>query len=311
MVNIFSRYDEKSSKPSMRTEYLVLGAGGQVANALNAVIEDDVVLLGRGQLDLTDLGKVRGVVANMQPASIINAAAYTDVDGAEVAEGEAYAINATLPQALAEIALEMDIPLVHFSTDYVFDGLKNSAYDENDEPNPLNIYGKSKLAGDETIMQSGCKYLIFRTSSVYDAYSDNFFCKMLELGKKHKSLSVVSDQIHSPTYAPHLANAVMQAVDLAMDTEQSGDEFPSGLYNLAGTGYASWFEFAEAIFAVAKEQGYELRIEEVEPISAKDYNAVAKRPADSRLDCTKVKSEFGVHLPSWQEGLGNAIRLVV
>lgn len=289
---------------STRTKYLILGANGQVGQALNAAIESNsVVILGREQADFSKPGSLREVIAPINPEFILNAVAYTAVDKAESEEALAYAVNAGSVRVLAEYAKEKDIPLVHYSTDYVYDGSGTHARREDTPTAPLNAYGRTKLAGEEAIIASGCKYLIFRTSWVYDAYGKNFLNTMLKLGKEREELRVVADQIGAPTYAPHIAQATLDALQHALKQEV----FPSGIYHLCNGDETSWHGFAEAIFAGANKRGAELKVQRVLPIPASDYPTPAARPANSRLDCTKLRDVLGVTLPQWQVGLDNAL----
>lgn len=315
----------------MKQRILILGANGQVGRALNMLAEGDVVALTREEADLSKPQSLRGVVDSIQPDVILNAAAYTAVDKAEEEEALATIINAEAPGLLAEIAAKRKIPFVHYSTDYVFDGSGDKPWREDDQTAPLNAYGHSKLAGEQAIQAAGGQYLIFRISWVYDAYGKNFLNTMLRLGKDRETLKVVADQFGAPCYAAHIAAATLEILNRcspfagepksASDsvggnpptgsfyspTPPQGGSFPSGIYNMANTGVTSWHGFATAIFDEARKKGIELAVKEVLPIPASEYPTPAKRPNNSRLDCSKLRETFDITLPVWEEGLKAAV----
>ncbi len=274
---------------------------GQVAAALADILHDDAVIFSRSDadLDFSDYGSVVSKLSGYKPKFIVNAAAYTDVNKAESEEADAYLANATFPASLAIYCKERDIPLVHYSSDYVLSGEGNHPHKETEEATPLNAYGRTKLAGEHEIEKIGGKYLIFRTSWVYNHYSRNFFTTMLNLAKDREELSVVADQIGAPTYAPHLSHAIIQIMEKSLKMEK----FPSGLYHLCNSGETSWHDYAEEIFALARKKGVELKVKNVIPISTDKFPSPAKRPLNSRLDCSKVKEIFGVEMPDWKVGL--------
>jgi len=292
------------SPQQLRTRYLVFGANGQVGQALNAAIDDErVVILGRDQIDFTDVEALRSLVMRIAPEYIFNGVAYTAVDKAETEEALAYSINVEAVRVLAECAKELDIPLIHYSTDYVFDGAGEHPRTEDAPVAPLNAYGRSKLAGEQAIAEVGCKHLIFRTSWVYDAYGKNFLNTMLRLGAEREELRVVADQIGAPTYARHIAQASLDALMAALKMP----EFPSGVYHLCNAGETSWYGFAQAIFEGAAQRNMPLKVARVEPIASAQYPTPAARPLDSRLDCSKLRDVLGVTLPDWREGLAQAL----
>jgi dTDP-4-dehydrorhamnose reductase len=287
-----------------RTKFLILGANGQVGQALNAAISNpNVVILGREQADFSKPETLYDVIEAINPEYLFNAVAYTAVDKAESEESLATTINADAVRVLAQYAKNKDIPLVHYSTDYVFDGKGDNARTEDAPTNPLNAYGRSKLAGEKAIADVGCKHLIFRTSWVYDAYGKNFLNTMLKFGAEREEMRVVADQIGAPTYAPHIADASLLALKHALDMP----EFPSGIYHLCNAGETSWHGFAEAIFAGANKRGAELKVQRVLPIPASDYPTPAARPSNSRLNCAKLRDVLGVTLPDWHVGLEGAL----
>ncbi|WP_027967608.1 dTDP-4-dehydrorhamnose reductase [Halomonas halocynthiae] len=291
---------------------LITGGNGQVGFEL----QRQLCLLGevhaptRGELDLADENAVQGWLERHQPTLIVNAAAYTSVDKAENEPELARRLNAELPAQLASYAAEQSIPLVHYSSDYVYPGDGEQAWDESSPVGPLSVYGTSKLAGDEAIIASGCEHLIFRTSWVYSARGNNFMKTMLRLGGERDSLSVVSDQIGAPTPARLIAQVTMLALtihDSPLTTHRSPFtiHIPSGVYHLAPRGETSWHGFACEIFKQAKDAGEKLAItpENVAAISTVEYPTPAQRPLNSRLLLDKLEQALGLELPRWQEQL--------
>lgn len=281
---------------------LIFGANGQIGQALGALLED-VVLLGREEADFSKPHTLPAIIESINPDYIINAAAYTQVDKAEEEEALATIINGDAPGVLATVAAKRGIPFVHYSTDYVFDGSGAAPRKEDAKTAPLNAYGRSKLAGEKAVKAAGGAYLIFRTSWVYDAFGKNFLNTMLKLGKDRESLRVVADQIGAPSFATHLAEATLEALEEACKEY----EFPAGIYHLCNRGETSWHGFAEAIFAEAKQRGMEMKVQTVEPIPSSAYPTAATRPLNSRLDCGKLEDTFGLRMPEWREGLREAM----
>lgn len=286
-------------------DILVLGSGGQLGQALMASLGERAYGLAHTQIDFLDADFTAKLDALTQPFSaVINAVAYTQVDKAE-GEGkqDAWRVNATAVEELAHWCKKHKLPLVHYSTDYVFDGSGDRPRTEEAAPAPLNAYGKSKLAGEQAIQKTGGDYLIFRTSWVYNATAKNFFTTMLRLIHEKESLQVVDDQIGAPTYAPHLAQASIAALERALTMP----EFPSGLYHLCHAGAVSWCGFARAIFTLARRaesgQSSPVKCQHINPISSSAYPLPALRPLNSRLDCTKARERLAVALPKWEDGL--------
>lgn len=286
---------------------LLTGVNGQVGHALKTkFLHDEVIALSREQLDLTKVHDIRRVVREVKPNLIINSAAYTAVDKAESEPDLAFAVNATAPQILAEEAARLNAALIHFSTDYVYDGTKNSAYLESDAVNPINGYGKSKLAGEEAIRAVGLPHLILRTSWIYGAYGKNFLKTILRLGAERDSLRIVGDQFGAPTSAESVADGVVQLVN-AWDTKQ---ENQTGIYHFTNTGSTSWHGFSCEIIneynCLAEEKKWpalKVDADRIVAITTVDYPTPVARPANSRLDNTKLKQTFGVELPTWQLSL--------
>ena len=283
---------------------LILGASGQVGRELQRSFAGmgKTIALDRSEVDLADREQIRAVFRTVNPSVVLNAAAYTAVDRAESEEDLAMAINAQAPGALAEAARRLDALLVHYSTDYVFDGSKQSPWVESDAPGPLNIYGKSKLAGERAIEQVGGRYLIFRTSWVYGPHGHNFLKTMLRLGGERDRLTIVDDQIGAPTTCIAIADATREIVTGALDGRFGGTEAWSGLYHMTCGGKTSWFGFAQRIFATAGAS-IEKRAPELIPIRSEDYPTPAKRPRFSVLSNDKLQRQFGVTLPDWTTAL--------
>jgi dTDP-4-dehydrorhamnose reductase len=281
------------------TSVLVAGAGGQVGRALCAL--DGVGGIGivgrtRAALDITDLGQVRAALAAGPFAAVINAAAYTAVDKAESDEAAAYAINRDGPRSLAIATAERNIPLLHISTDYVFDGTREAAYRESDPTGPTGIYGASKLAGEAAVRAAQPRHIILRTSWVYGPSTGNFVATMLRLAADRPALRVVGDQRGGPTPAAAIADALMSMV------RQLGSGEPWGTYHFSGAPAVSWHGFAEAIIARAAPRL--AQIPTVTAIGTADYPTPARRPANSVLDCSKIEAQFGIRQPDWQASLG-------
>jgi dTDP-4-dehydrorhamnose reductase len=283
---------------------LLTGADGQVGFELARSLQGlgRVVALERGGLDLSDLDQVRRVVREVKPMLIVNAAAHTAVDQAETDVNAAMLLNAQAPGVLAQEAKRLGAALVHYSTDYVFDGTKAGSYVEDDAANPQNVYGKSKLAGEQAIAESGCAHLIFRTSWVYGMRGKNFLLTMLRLGAQRDELSVVADQHGAPTWANTIA--VLSANVLSQAAAGQGDsrdwwQQHSGVYHLTAGGATSWHGFAEAIFEFADLE----KKPAVKPIPAASYPTPAVRPSNSRLSNDKLADTFGLRAPEWRVAL--------
>ena len=270
----------------MRT--LLLGQHGQVSRELQLLLskQQELIVLGREQLDLADTARLREAVRHLRPELIINAAAHTAVDAAESEPEAAFAINAIAPGVLAEEAAALDVPLIHYSTDYVFDGSKPTAYDEDDVPNPLGVYGRSKLAGEQAIAAVGGKHLILRTSWVYSLHGRNFLLTMQRLLQEREQLSVVADQIGAPTWAGSIAAATGQLID----RWQTAQTAAWGVYHFTARGETSWFGFTEAIATQLLAQGKP--VAQLTAIATREYPTPAQRPLNSRLDCTRLERDW-------------------
>ena len=282
---------------------LITGRNGQVAQALLSSLAGlgELTCLGRAELDLSDVQAIHQRVRTLRPDLIINAAAYTAVDQAETDADNAFAINAVAPGVLAEEAKALGVPLIHYSTDYVFDGSKASPYREDDEPQPLGVYGQSKLAGEQAITAAGGDYLILRTSWVYSLYGRNFLLTMQRLLQEREELRVVSDQVGAPTWAGTIADTTRALIE----QWQQGTPGPWGTYHLTGLGETSWFGFAEAIGEQLRSTGKPCA--RLVPIASSEYPTPAQRPLNSRLDCSRLQTAWNVRLPTWQGALADCL----
>lgn len=294
-----------------RPVILLTGRGGQVGWELERSLAPlgEVVAPARGELDLSDVAQIREVVQAVKPALIVNPAAYTAVDKAESDADLAHAINAIAPAVLAEEAKRLGAVLIHYSTDYVFDGGKATPYLETDRPNPLNVYGASKLAGEAALAASGIDYLCFRTSWVYGARGGNFMRTILRLAQERDELKIVADQIGAPTWSRMIAEATAAA--LAQRWLPAGEHFSgaSGLYHLTAAGETSWHGFAQAILdEVARLPEWAGRkLARVLPIPTAGYPLPAPRSPYSVLSNDKLQATFGLHLPDWRMSLRQVI----
>jgi dTDP-4-dehydrorhamnose reductase len=288
---------------------LLLGAAGQVGRELLRSFSDygEVLAQDRRTVDLAIPEQVRSFIRNAMPDVILNAAAYTAVDRAESEPEIAMAINGRAPGILAEEAERAGALLVHYSTDYVFDGSRTNPWSETDAPNPLNVYGASKLEGEEAIQRVGGRYLIFRTSWVYGPHGSNFLRTMLRLGRERDQLSVVDDQYGAPTTSIELARATRAIVDAVLANQV--DTGWEGLYHMTCSGCVSWFGFAQAIFARAAVQ-FDQRTPTLKAIAAGEFNAKARRPSNSVLSNEKLFARFGVRLAPWGRALDEVMGML-
>ncbi len=284
------------SKP---LKILIIGQHGQVSQALQKTLADlgEVVVLGRDRLDLSDHLADYDQIQDLQPDLIINAAAYTAVDQAETEQKSALSINAIAAGMLADQARELGIPLIHYSTDYVFDGSKDAPWTEQDTPAPLGVYGASKWAGEQAIEYVGGEYLILRTSWVYSTSGRNFLLTMQRLLQERDELNVVADQIGAPTWAGTIAQSTRQLIERWRD----GKPGAWGTYHLTAAGETSWFGFAQAIGEQLIKHGEPCAT--LNPIESSAYPTPAARPLNSRLDCSLLQREWGVQQADWHSAL--------
>ncbi|TQE99151.1 MAG: dTDP-4-dehydrorhamnose reductase [Spiribacter salinus] len=290
---------------------LLFGGNGQVGWELRRALAPlgEVIApprLGAGGWcgDIEDLDALADTVRRVRPSVIVNAAAWTDVDGAEREPDAAWRLNADAPAVLARCAAETGAWLVHYSTDYVFDGRGHRPWSEADVPAPLNVYGASKLAGEEAIRAAGGHHLILRTSWVYAARRHNFVRTILRLARERESLRVIDDQIGAPTGAELIADVTVHILGSPRLEPRLG-----GTYHLAAAGATSWYRYARLIVEIADACGWPLRLapECIEPVSTEAYGQLAPRPYNSRLDCTALERAFGLRMPDWAEGVERVV----
>lgn len=283
---------------------LLLGNSGQLGWELERTLATvgDVLAISYPEIDLTNPGGLRDLIRRADPRIIVNAAAYTGVDQAEREADVAYAINAAAPEIMAEAALEIGAALIHYSTDYVFDGMKGSPYVETDDPNPLGVYGSSKLAGERAIQAAGGAALIFRTSWVYSLRRESFVTKVLEWARKQPVLRIVDDQIGNPTWCRMLAEITAQLIAKAGPDPVGWIGERRGLYHLAGSGQASRLEWAREILSLDPKKSEQV-VQELLPAKTGDFPTPARRPLFSALNCDLFDKTFGLQLPDWQEAL--------
>ena len=288
---------------------LLTGAAGQLGQELLPRLQKlgEVIAITRAECELGSTEAIRGMVEKTRPAVIVNAAAYTAVDQAESQQGLAYAINCTAPGVLAEEAQKLGAMLVHYSTDYVFDGAKPGAYEEDDTTAPLNVYGASKLAGEHAVNAVGGRSLVLRTSWVYGANGKNFLFTIRRLALDREELKIVDDQTGAPTSTVQIAQATAELVRQYAAVES--DAFPSGVYHMTASGSVSWCGFARAIMEeLSKDESFRLR--RILPIASGEYATAARRPLNSRLNNSKFERTFGFKLESWELGLSEVVRQI-
>ncbi|WP_142781423.1 dTDP-4-dehydrorhamnose reductase [Agrobacterium sp. T29] len=275
----------------------VTGKNGQVVSALQALANDEleIVALGRPELDLAQPETVLKALREVKPDVVVSAAAYTAVDKAESEQDIAFAVNRDGARAVAQAASDIGIPVVHLSTDYVFDGTKDTAYVESDPTGPTSVYGRSKLEGERAVSEATDNYVVLRTAWVYSEYGNNFVKTMLRLSENRDEINVVADQFGCPTSANDIAAAV---VTIARRLVEDPSAPLRGVFHLSGTGETNWANFAKQIFALSAENGGKSIV--VNDITTAQYPTPARRPANSRLDCSKLEEVYGIKLPSWQ-----------
>ncbi len=284
---------------------LCIGKSGQVAQALAeraAMHGAQLRALGRPDIDLTAPEHLRSAIEAAGPDLVINAAAFTQVDHAESERDAAFAVNAEGPKHLADICAALDLPMIHISTDYVFDGAGTTAFRETDTPAPLNVYGASKLAGEDHVRAALKQHIILRTSWVYSPFGANFVKTMLRLAKERGEVSVVDDQVGCPTSAFDIADAILQISNIVLEP---GAAPPFGTYHFTADGEASWADVAAEIFAVHEARtGCKIRLNR---IPSSDYPTPAARPLNSRLDTRKITDSLGITPRPWREGVRDTV----
>lgn len=286
---------------------LVIGKSGQLARTLKEVgaaqTDHNVVCVGRPDVDLCEPDTLRTALDATNPDVVINAAAYTAVDQAETDRERAFALNADGAEAVARCCASRQLPLIHISTDYVFDGRKTSAYVETDPTKPLGVYGASKLEGERRIASACTSHLILRTAWVYSPFQNNFVTTMLRLAHDRDEISVVDDQVGSPTFAHDLARAILAICTVL---RRNGGDAHWGIFHAAGTGAVSWCALAREVFRASHLRGGPSA--RVIPIRSQDYKTAAARPNNSHLDCTKLAQGYGITLPDWRDGVAACLQ---
>lgn len=281
---------------------LILGAAGQVGSALvkhGRKRGFEILGMSSSELDITNLRNVDAVFAQVKPDLVINASAYTAVDKAESDSELAYSVNELGPKLLAKACRKAGISLFHISTDYVFDGASNGAYSENDLTNPQSVYGRSKLLGELAVKENLDQYIILRTSWVFSETGSNFVKTMLRLGAEREKLSIVSDQVGGPTSADRIATMLLTIAARVGDKQ----DVEWGTYHFSGLPYCSWYEFAKEIFQQAESMRLISKAPELASIPSFEYPTPAPRPLNSRLDCSKIYTEFGIEPDDWRQSL--------
>jgi dTDP-4-dehydrorhamnose reductase len=299
-----------------RGRILVTGASGQVGGALVRTLAPlgEVIAPMRTELDLADAESIRTVTRDVRPRWVVNAGAYTAVDKAESEPELAAAINAAAPRVFAEEAKRIGAAVIHFSTDYVFDGAKAAPYMEADATGPLNVYGRSKLEGEQALAESGAAYVVFRTSWVYGATGKNFVRSILRMAREREVLRIVADQHGAPTWSEELARMTAHVIGrFETNAAESGRGLSDavgplrGVYHATGAGETTWFGFAAAAIEELRVLEPQAKLARVEPISTAEYPTPAARPKNSRLDCTKLEQVFGWRMPRWRESLTRVV----
>lgn len=288
---------------------LVVGRNGQIGRALYPKLLKlgDVSAVDREEVDIVDTSALATLLDAERPNLIVNAAAYTDVDGAETDRETAFQVNARAPKAMAEWAAANGAAIVHYSTDYVFDGTGSRPWTETDIPDPVNAYGESKLAGDNAVLESGAPCLILRTSWIYATQGKNFLLTMLRLAGEREALHVVSDQIGAPTSAEVVADVTARILANGSGSISDALAAHGGLLNLTTSGETSWYGFTVAICDMARASGFPLLVKEISAIPSIEYPLPAPRPSNSRLDLGRLKEEFGISPADWKAALQSSI----
>lgn len=294
-------------------KFLLTGKQGQVGFELQRALAPlgEVCAVDYAECDLADASAIRTLVRSFNPNVIVNAAAYTAVDKAESDRDRAHAINAVAPGILGDEAVKLGAWVVHYSTDYVFDGAMSGSYTEDDLTNPQSVYGHTKRDGEIALQASGARHLIFRTSWVVGAHGGNFAKTILRLGAERESLNVVADQYGAPTSAALLADVTAQ---LVRQVQREGDDsFPFGLYHVVAGGETTWCDYARFVLSEALAAGRSLKLapDAIRAIPSSEYPTPAKRPANSRLDTRKLRSRFGLELPDWQSGVRHILQQIL
>ena len=284
------------------TKFLVIGSSGQVASALKEIADKRFYFVGRPEFDIQNNDHLAQIFAHTSPSLVINCAAYTAVDLAETEENKAYGVNALAVKTLAVQCKIHQVPLIHISTDYVFDGALDRPYLESDQTNPLSVYGKSKLAGEHFIKEILPEHIIIRSSWVFSEYGNNFVKTMVKISEIKDEVNIVSDQIGCPTAASNISFVIHKIANDMM----SRKDIAYGIYNYTDSPAVSWYEFACEIFKMMKSK-YSKKVPIVKPILSLDYMSAANRPLNSRLDCSLIEKNFGIKSQGWYAELEQCI----
>ena len=300
------------SSMGLELKILVTGKNGQVGFELQRALAPlgQVIAVDHSECDLANPDAIRELVRRIAPDVIVNPAAYTAVDKAESDRETAFAVNARAPGVLGEEAARLGALVIHYSTDYVFDGSKDGAYSEEDTPAPQSVYGQTKLEGERALAEANPQHVIMRTSWVVGAHGGNFAKTMLRLAAERERLTVVADQFGAPTSAALLADLTAHLV--RQYQRKVGDAFPYGTYHVVADGETNWCDYARFIIAEALAAGRPLKVtpEAVFPLTTADYPTPAKRPSNSRLDTARFRAAFGLNLPHWQEGVRHVLQQI-
>lgn len=286
---------------------LLLGCNGQVGTSLQPILQKmgTLSVATRQDADFTDIASLQQCVRDALPDVIINAAAYTAVDRAESEPELAHQVNSLAPEVLAQEAERLGATLVHYSTDYVFDGSGSDPWRENDKPNPLSVYGKTKLEGEMRVLNATSRAYVLRTSWVYSAHGHNFLKTILRAARSNDVLEVVDDQIGAPTGSELIASLTKDIINLRAEIE-------TGVYHLAASGFVSWFDYATHVIGAARQMpGANLQVREINPVKTANRPSAAPRPLNSRLGTSKLSAALGVRLPPWQEGVDELVEKVI
>jgi dTDP-4-dehydrorhamnose reductase len=291
---------------------LLTGKNGQLGFELRRALAPlgEVAAVGHAECDLADAGALRALVRRVAPDVIVNPAAYTAVDRAESDEDAAFAVNGRAPGILGEEAARLGALVVHYSTDYVFDGAKDGPYAETDAPAPCSVYGKTKYAGERALAAAHARHLILRSSWILGAHGGNFAKSMLRLAAERDSLGVVADQVGAPTPAALLADLTAHLI--RQYRREGADVFPYGTYHVAAAGHTSWYDYARFVIGAAQAAGKTLRVapEAIVPLATAQYPTAARRPANSRLDTGLFRRTFDLRLPPWKEGVEQVLEQI-
>lgn len=286
---------------------IVIGKNGQVSRHLGIVLGHSAVLLARAELDLSQVSSIYPKLLASEADVIINAGAYTDTKRAETEQGLAYAVNGAAVGEIARAAKDLKALLVHISTDYVFDGEKTGAYTEGDAPNPISVYGRSKLLGEQLIQAIAPRYWIIRTSWLFSEYRDNFVKTIAKLAQEKSQLDIVADQIGCPTYAGHLAKVIAEMLMLDAQRRQQGQIIPSTIYHYADAEACSWYEFATEIISALHVADTGKALAALNPVQSTDWASPIQRPKNGVLDCRQLTADWGIQPFAWRDSLGHVL----